>query len=109
MIDVLVHCWELAQFFVSKQVDDASIRHLIVRIVADLLRDAEYVCIHEDSQLESLALTMAHLHWHLIRATKGVLGGQICSRLDGDYCPSKPLAKAPRRSGPMASLYAELP
>ena len=59
--DVLMHCWELAQIFVSGQVDETGIRHLIVRIVADLSRDAEYVCIHEDSQPESLAWTMAHL------------------------------------------------
>ena len=66
---------------------------MIVRIVADLSREAEYVCIHEDSQPKSEALIMAHDHWHLIRATTGVLGGQICSRLDRDYSPSKPLAK----------------
>ena len=109
VIDVLVHCWELAQFFVSGKVDDADTRHFIVRIVADLSRDAKYVCIHEDSQPESLALCMAHLHWHLIKATRGVLGGQICSRLDGDYSPSKPLAKAPCRTGLVVSLFAEIP
>ena len=107
--DVLMHCWALAQFFVSGQVDESGIRHLIVRIVADLSRDAEYVCIHEDSQPESLALMMAYSHWHLIRAVRGVFGGQIRSRLDGDYSPSKPLAKAPRRSGPVASLFSEHP
>ena len=90
--------------------DDAGVRHLVVCIVVvDLLRDAEYVCVHEDNQPESLALTMAHLHWHLIRATRGVLGSQIRSRLDRDYSPSKPLAKPPCRSGPVASLFAELP
>ena len=73
--DVLVHCWELAQFFVFGKEDEASIRHLIVCIVADLLRDAEYVCIHEDNQPESLALMMAHSHWHMIREIKGVFGG----------------------------------
>ena len=90
--------------------DDAGIRHMIVRIVADLSREAEYVCIHQDSQPESKDLIMApRRHWHLIRATKGVIGGQICRRLDGDYSPSKPLAKAPRRSGPVASLFSEHP
>ena len=73
--DVLMHCWALAQFFVFGQVDESGIRHLIVRIVTDLLRDAEYVCIHEDSQPESLALMMAYLHWHLIRVVRGVFGG----------------------------------
>ena len=107
--DVLMHCWELARFFVSSQVDESGIRHLIVRIVADLSREAEYVCIHEDSQPESLALMMAHSHWHMIREIRGVSGGQIRSRLDGDYSPSKPLAKAPRRSGPVASLFSEHP
>ena len=107
--DVLVHCWELAQFFVSGQVDDAGIRHMIVRIVADLSREAEYVCIHEDRQPESEALIMAHGHSHLIRATRGVLGGQIRSRVDGDYSPSKPLATTARRSGPVASLFAGSP
>ena len=58
--DVLVHCWELAQFFVARQVDDEGIRHLVVRIVADLSRDAEYVCIYEDCQPDSLAVDMAH-------------------------------------------------
>ena len=107
--DVLMHCWELAQFCVSRQVDEAGIKHLIVCIVANLSRDAQYVCIHEDSQPESLALMMAHSHWHLIRAIRGVFGGQIRSRLDGDYSPSKPLVKAPRRSGPVASLFSEHP
>ena len=91
--------------FVSGQVDEAGIRHLIVCIVTVLSRDAEYVCIHEDSQPKSLALMMAHLHWHLTKAIKGVFGGQIGSRLDGDYSPSRPLAKAYRCNGPVASLF----
>ena len=107
--NVLVHYWELAQFFVFGQVDEASIRHLIVCIVADLSRNAEYVCIHEDSQSESLALMMAHSHWNLIKAVRGVFKGQICNCLDGDYSPSKPVAKAPQRSGLVASLFFEHP
>ena len=82
---------------------------MIVHIVADLSREAEYVCINKDSQPKSKALIMAHGHWHLLRATKAVLGGQICSRLDGDYSPFKHVAKAPCRNGPVASLFTEAP
>ena len=107
--DVLASCWALAQFYVAGQVDETGVRHMVVRIVADLLHDLEYVCIFEDSQPESQAVAMARCHWHLIREIRGVIGGQIRSRLDGDYSPSKPLAKALRRKGPVASLFAEFP
>ena len=47
--NVLMHCWGLAQFFVLGQVDEIGIKHLIISIVADLSKDANYVCIHEDT------------------------------------------------------------
>ena len=37
--NVLMHYWELARFFVSGHMDESGIKHLIVCIVANLLRD----------------------------------------------------------------------
>ena len=86
----------MAHFFFTSSEDSLGVRHLVIRIVANLSQDPGYVCIHEDSQAESDALAMACRHWDLIRGSSGVSGGPTRSRSDGDYSPSKPVAKARR-------------
>lgn len=106
--DMIDRFWDLARFFCADSVDSSGTRHLVVRIVATLARDPCYVCIHEDSLAEGEAVALGHHHWRLIRGACGTQGGQSRSRSDGDYSPSKPLAKARRLVEP-ASLLHESP
>ncbi len=94
--ELLARFWDLAHFYVTGSVDESGVRHLVIRIVANLSQAPGYVCIHEDSQAEREALAMASRHWDLVRGSSGVSGGQTRSRSDGDYSPSKPVAKARR-------------
>lgn len=102
--DVIGRLWDLAHFFLEPGSADASgTRHLVVRIVADLARDPLYVCIHEDVLSEQEAVAMGHRHWRMLRDACSSTGGRIRSRSDGDYSPSKPLAKAPRKAEPAST------
>ena len=96
LTDLLVRCWGQAHFMVTGCEDDAGVRHMVIHVMENLARDPGYVCIHEDSLSEGEALSMGHSHWRLVRGACGAQGGQSRGRSDGDYSPSKPLAKAHR-------------
>ena len=60
--DVLDRLWVLAHYLVTGSVDSAGVRHLVVRIVANLARDPGYVCVHEDVFSETEAVALDHQH-----------------------------------------------